>query len=68
MIRTLREPGFVICLLLLVLGTASLTGAVNAFKLYLRKLPIDQTTGLLLILGGAAYVSRDSGGILYPPQ
>ncbi|MBC7772422.1 MAG: exosortase-associated EpsI family protein [Pyrinomonadaceae bacterium] len=41
MIRALRQPGFVVCLLLLVLGTAGLAGAVNAFRLYLRKLPIE---------------------------
>lgn len=39
--RKLLEPGFVICALLLILGTVSLTAAVNAFKVYLRKLPIE---------------------------
>lgn len=39
--RKLLDPGFVTCALLLILGTAGLNGAVNAFKLYLRKLPIE---------------------------
>lgn len=39
--RQLMQPGFVVCLLLLILSTASLTGAVNALKYNLRKLPIE---------------------------
>jgi len=39
--RKLLEPGFLVCLVTLVLGTAGLNAAVNAFKLYLRKMPIE---------------------------
>lgn len=41
MMRRLFEPSFWVCFLVLSLGAAGMTAAVNAFKLYLRKKPIQ---------------------------
>jgi len=39
--RSFLQPAFIVCALSLLLGTVGLNAAVKAFKLYLRKLPIE---------------------------
>lgn len=39
--KSLLQPAFIVCFLTLALGAAGLTAAVSAFKLYLRKKPIQ---------------------------